>query len=408
MGLGNNQIFRVKVHVEKEVQVSGKKWITVTFEHPTQPGGIPGGWMKQSGGLPFSAGFGAIPKPTQQLQSIAEDGAPKQVYSKEEIARHNSIESPWIVVNGNVYDCTAYLQTHPGGKESILIYGGKDCTKDFEAVHSIGATELLKNYLIGTVEGYVNADEAATANTGCSDEDLWKIVEAVEDSHAPIKRDAKSSLAFLDNIYGALSSEEDAICGGMDIPDAILVTEGWHRLVQNHSAFSEALLLRWRLLVAVSAITKAETETSSQEGEDWMERPLLSLQRNRKACLALEKNEDPLASAIGGFIFQFGDILMALLNAGVASIQTGKNNNMKPLFSESYMADLGKLRLDPAYTTFYFVCMMCPSLRLAFIFLARLGWSGSIQCGKFCRSVTLFYQSKRLGSILQRISMGSQ
>jgi L-lactate dehydrogenase (cytochrome) len=42
-----------------------------------------------------------------------------------EVAKHNSRESCWVVVNGYAYDVTDFLDEHPGGAAIILKYGGK-------------------------------------------------------------------------------------------------------------------------------------------------------------------------------------------------------------------------------------------------------------------------------------------
>ncbi len=44
--------------------------------------------------------------------------------SAQEIASHRSTSSCWIVVDGNVYDVTSYLDKHPGGAAVLLKQGG--------------------------------------------------------------------------------------------------------------------------------------------------------------------------------------------------------------------------------------------------------------------------------------------
>jgi len=56
MGMGNNHVFRVKIHVNKTA--SGEHFFQ--FEHPTQPGQLTGGWMTTLAGKPDSAGFGRL------------------------------------------------------------------------------------------------------------------------------------------------------------------------------------------------------------------------------------------------------------------------------------------------------------------------------------------------------------
>lgn len=38
-------------------------------------------------------------------------------FSVEEVAAHKNTNDAWIVVDGEVYDVTAFLETHPGGAE---------------------------------------------------------------------------------------------------------------------------------------------------------------------------------------------------------------------------------------------------------------------------------------------------
>lgn len=45
-----------------------------------------------------------------------------------EIKKHNTENSLWTVLNGNVYDLTMYLDYHPGGAKKLMMGAGKDCT----------------------------------------------------------------------------------------------------------------------------------------------------------------------------------------------------------------------------------------------------------------------------------------
>jgi cytochrome b involved in lipid metabolism len=58
-----------------------------------------------------------------------------RTFTLEEVALHNQENSCWIVIKDKVYDCTQYLNKHPGGKDLILRLGGKDCTKEFYESH---------------------------------------------------------------------------------------------------------------------------------------------------------------------------------------------------------------------------------------------------------------------------------
>jgi len=83
-------------------------------------------------------------------------------YTIEEVSKHNSRSSAWIIVNGVVYDTTKYLDEHPGGAAAILLYAGQDCTAEFLDVHSAEAVKMLEDYRIGVVaDGNINSRENA-------------------------------------------------------------------------------------------------------------------------------------------------------------------------------------------------------------------------------------------------------
>lgn len=71
-------------------------------------------------------------------------------YSWEEISKHNTESSCWIVVYNKVFDVTPFLDKHPGGGKIIVKTAGKDATEAYErAFHSPKARGMLKGYLIG-------------------------------------------------------------------------------------------------------------------------------------------------------------------------------------------------------------------------------------------------------------------
>eukprot|EP00928_Gymnodinium_smaydae_P010609 TRINITY_DN1399_c0_g1_i1.p1 TRINITY_DN1399_c0_g1~~TRINITY_DN1399_c0_g1_i1.p1 ORF type:complete len:902 (-),score=171.45 TRINITY_DN1399_c0_g1_i1:537-3242(-) len=192
MGMMNNCLFRVKVHVMETAEGP-----TLWFEHPTQPGSETGGWMTEDAGK-FDAEktSEAAPGPTgvPPRRSVAAiwhydddvhteksvvtreseasvpkalppggvEPAGKLVTSKpewlkegipmEEVDKHADASSTWIVVKGRVYDCTPYLHDHPGGASSILLLAAQEATEDFEAVHSKKAWAMLEDYYMGPLK----------------------------------------------------------------------------------------------------------------------------------------------------------------------------------------------------------------------------------------------------------------
>ncbi|KAI9001705.1 cytochrome b5-like heme/steroid binding domain-containing protein [Gaertneriomyces semiglobifer] len=67
-----------------------------------------------------------------------------------EIAAHNTRDDLWMVVDGKVYDCTKFLDEHPGGEEVMIEQAGQDASEAFDEIgHSDDARDLLKTMYIG-------------------------------------------------------------------------------------------------------------------------------------------------------------------------------------------------------------------------------------------------------------------
>lgn len=47
----------------------------------------------------------------------------------EDVAKHHTEGDCWVAINGKVYDVTTFLNDHPGGKKSILLYAGQDASE---------------------------------------------------------------------------------------------------------------------------------------------------------------------------------------------------------------------------------------------------------------------------------------
>ncbi|KAJ5151754.1 Cytochrome b5 [Penicillium capsulatum] len=74
-------------------------------------------------------------------------------YTLKEVATHNTKNDTWIVIHGQVFDITDYLQDHPGGAEVLLGTAGTDATAAYEDVgHSEDAREIMQPYLVGTLK----------------------------------------------------------------------------------------------------------------------------------------------------------------------------------------------------------------------------------------------------------------
>lgn len=65
----------------------------------------------------------------------AQAGSAK-VISKDEVAKHRTAQDCWVIIDGQVYDVTVFLRTHPGGSGAILPFAGRDITRASYSAHS--------------------------------------------------------------------------------------------------------------------------------------------------------------------------------------------------------------------------------------------------------------------------------
>jgi cytochrome b involved in lipid metabolism len=74
-----------------------------------------------------------------KVETLTETESPSEpeekYYTMEEVQKHNSRESCWTIVRGDVYDLTKWIDKHPGGDRMILNLCGKDGTQAFERKH---------------------------------------------------------------------------------------------------------------------------------------------------------------------------------------------------------------------------------------------------------------------------------
>src|SRR3989344_7823182 len=68
-----------------------------------------------------------------------------------EVATHNSRESCWTTINGNVYDLTSWIPQHPGGEQAILQLCGTDGSAKFNGKHGSAAKQaaILFGFKLG-------------------------------------------------------------------------------------------------------------------------------------------------------------------------------------------------------------------------------------------------------------------
>lgn len=139
LGMMNNPWYRIAINKENDF---------LRFEHPTQPALMPGGWMervKKAGGNLMNGYWGeklgsedAAEPVTEQAGDVkmTKEGVNREI-TIDELRKHDGTENPWFVVNGEVYDGTAFMEGHPGGAQSIVSAAGMDASDEFMAIRKV-------------------------------------------------------------------------------------------------------------------------------------------------------------------------------------------------------------------------------------------------------------------------------
>lgn len=124
---------------------------------------VSGNNVKVTVEVSFDGQGGAPAAPAGQARPAQADASPaaapvaaaepkKQAgeYSLDDVAKHNTENDCWVVVNGRVLDVTTFLPDHPGGKKSILLYAGRDASEEFNMLHK---PEVVDKYAPSAVIG---------------------------------------------------------------------------------------------------------------------------------------------------------------------------------------------------------------------------------------------------------------
>jgi hypothetical protein len=72
-------------------------------------------------------------------------------YTMAQVAANNSAKSCWAVIEGSVYNLTAWINSHPGGSGAILSLCGTEATSSFKGKHGNQSRPAaqLSGYLLG-------------------------------------------------------------------------------------------------------------------------------------------------------------------------------------------------------------------------------------------------------------------
>jgi len=98
---------------------------------------------------------GAAPTPvvTPAASATPTPSATTAGYTMAQVTANNSAKSCWAVIEGSVYNLTAWINSHPGGSGAILSLCGTEATSSFKGKHGNQSrpAEQLSGYLLGVL-----------------------------------------------------------------------------------------------------------------------------------------------------------------------------------------------------------------------------------------------------------------
>jgi cytochrome b involved in lipid metabolism len=96
---------------------------------------------------------GAAPTPaaTPAASATPTPVATTAGYTMAQVSANNSAKSCWAVIEGSVYNLTAWINSHPGGSGAILSLCGTEATSSFKGKHGNQSRPAaqLSGYLLG-------------------------------------------------------------------------------------------------------------------------------------------------------------------------------------------------------------------------------------------------------------------
>ncbi|KAF2640906.1 L-lactate dehydrogenase [Massarina eburnea CBS 473.64] len=138
-----------------------------------------------------------------------------KVFDYAEVAKHNTAESCWVVLYGQVYDVTSFLSEHPGGSKVILQLAGTDATEEYDPIHPPGILEenLTEEQKLGSVNpDTLPATETSPVEAGEVEQDgpvdLETVLNIDEIEQAATKQISKKAWAYYYSASDDLASKK--------------------------------------------------------------------------------------------------------------------------------------------------------------------------------------------------------
>jgi len=121
--------------------------------------GAEASWKDRIAATQTTALGDTAPTKTNPASPKASSPTGTMTLSNAEIRTHNSKSDCWSIVNGNVYNLTSYVSSHPGGQSVIANICGKDGSSAFTNQHNSQSkpNNVLSGFLLGAAGSTINA-----------------------------------------------------------------------------------------------------------------------------------------------------------------------------------------------------------------------------------------------------------
>ena len=95
--------------------------------------------------------------------------------TRADLATHNQGNDCWLLIKGEVYDVSSFINQHSGGKGSIINNCGQEVTGIFASIHTNRAWNLLTQYKVGSLMSVTDTETESAANTVLTNMDTARV-----------------------------------------------------------------------------------------------------------------------------------------------------------------------------------------------------------------------------------------